>query len=166
MRYLLFALSIFLSRIIPHAPGITPIYALTLCMGLLPNKALGALSLLAAFIASDLVCGLVGHYSAFGDWTFFVYSGFIVMLFFGQALFTRPSLSKTTLLGLSACTTFWLWSNFGTWLTSGIYSHTTNGFLLCYWAALPFLLTTVLVTCLCVFMLVKVETLLISLKLI
>ncbi|MSP53081.1 MAG: hypothetical protein EXR81_02365 [Gammaproteobacteria bacterium] len=34
---------------------------------------------------------------------------------------------------------YWLWTNFGTWLMSNMYSHDAAGFLDCYLAALPFL---------------------------
>jgi hypothetical protein len=34
---------------------------------------------------------------------------------------------------------FWLWTNLGVWLLSGLYPKTTAGFFECYIAALPFL---------------------------
>lgn len=45
-------------------------------------------------------------------------------------------------LSISATLFFWLWSNLGVWLTSGMYPRTMTGFIHCYVLALPFLYDT------------------------
>jgi hypothetical protein len=44
-----------------------------------------------------------------------------------------------TTAGLSANLFFYLWTNFGVWLLSGMYPKTTTGLLMSYVNALPFL---------------------------
>jgi hypothetical protein len=39
---------------------------------------------------------------------------------------------------------FWIWTNFGVWATSGLYSKTLTGLGECYIAALPFLLNSLI----------------------
>lgn len=56
----------------------------------------------------------------------------------------RPNSNKKPMLHLlwvsiSVTLIFWLWSNLGVWLTSGMYPHTMAGFIHCYVLALPFL---------------------------
>jgi len=40
---------------------------------------------------------------------------------------------------LGSSFSFWLWSNFGVWLTSGLYANSFSGLVSCYYMALPFL---------------------------
>ena len=45
---------------------------------------------------------------------------------------------KLTGMGLVASTFFFIWTNFGTWLTWNMYPHTWSGLVQCYVMAIPF----------------------------
>ena len=61
----------------------------------------------------------------------------------GVAVRRLPLLWRIGAGALGASLTFFVASNFGTWLTSGMYSHDIAGLIQCYVAALPFLRTTI-----------------------
>lgn len=39
---------------------------------------------------------------------------------------------------------FWIWTNFGVWLVSGMYPHSLTGLVTCYFLALPFLKNSII----------------------
>jgi hypothetical protein len=89
-------------------------------------------------VISDSLLTLLFHYPLFGYFSCFTYSGFLMI----SLLFSYRT--PTHLHGLLASASvgtlfFWLWTNFGVWLTSGLYAKSIAGFGLCYLAALPFL---------------------------
>ena len=47
------------------------------------------------------------------------------------------------MMGLVSALGYWLWTNAGSWMLSGMYPHTLSGFVDCYWLALPYLKDTV-----------------------
>lgn len=150
MIYLSTALCLILARLIPHAPGFTPIYALVLLLGTLPNRKLAYATLLSTFILSDLSTSLLYNTPAFGDWTVFVYSGFALMFHCGKLLKYNNGWQANLFTTASACTLFWLWTNFGTWFTTLLYPQSLAGLVTCYFAAIPFLTKSLLITVLCV----------------
>ncbi len=138
-HYIIWLSIAILGRLIPHPANMTPMTNLCLYAGKnFPRRFAIAFSLMGILISDCLLAWIKG-YPALGIWTLFNYTGFIAIIFVGtrinaQAKFLRL-LSFVLISGLG----FWLWTNFGTWLTSHIYPLTLSGLISCYIAALPFL---------------------------
>ncbi len=71
----------------------------------------------------------------------FTWSAFILIGIFGTLVKrnSKHHFFKITGLGILSVLFFYLWTNFGWWLTSGMYQMTFPGLIKCYIAALPFL---------------------------
>ena len=86
-------------------------------------------------LLSDLV---IGNTNIF----IFTWSGFLIpALFLNKSRNTSPLIKALngTLAGVTANLFFFIWTNFGVWLLSGMYAKTTTGLLMSYINALPFL---------------------------
>lgn len=84
---------------------------------------------------SDLV---IGNTNIF----IFTWSGFLIPALFLNKSRNMSPLIKTingTLAGVSANLFFFIWTNFGVWLLSDMYTKTASGLLMSYFNALPFL---------------------------
>jgi len=131
---LVLAVLVVVYRILPHPSNVTPLAALSL---LAVSQALKTRSNFVLFLpllvvfASDLA---LGFYPGFE----FVYAGHLAAALCGLALRTWSPARFVGSVGASALVFFAL-SNFGVWLTSGLYPLSLDGLLLCYAAALPFL---------------------------
>jgi len=71
----------------------------------------------------------------------FTWSAFVLIGIFG-VIFKRNSkyyFLKITSGGIISVLFFYLWTNFGWWLTSGMYPMNSQGLIICYLAAIPFL---------------------------
>lgn len=126
-------------RLIPHPANMTPLTNLCLYAGKNFPRHLTLLISLIGILISDLLLAWIKGYPAFGFWTLFNYSGFVAIIFAGMLLKAQPKFLRLLSFVLISGLGFWLWTNFGTWLTSGIYPLTTAGIIRCYAAALPFL---------------------------
>jgi hypothetical protein len=125
-----------LSRLLPHTPNITAVTAIAVLGGaFLSNRWLAMLIPVAALFLSDLVLGL--H-------SMVIYVYFSVMLIaFVSSLSLKPALRWTRLFSTSvgASVFFFIVTNFGVWLSGGLYEKTWDGLVSCYVMALPFLAT-------------------------
>lgn len=143
-QFLLAALWIVLgvfARFIPHPPNVSPMNSISIFGGAqLSRKAAFAITFLA-MICSDLLIARVQGHSAFGWWTFFTYTGFAAMILAGSLLRNRFTAPRALALILGSSAGFWLWTNFGIWVTGDhqMYPRTLEGLAACYSAALPFL---------------------------
>lgn len=126
-----------LGRLIPHFPNVTPMTSLCLFCGSKLSRLVGFLSLLLTLFVSDLLLALILGYPIFSMWTLFTYSGFAVIMLISSKLKYSARILPGYLLASSLG--FWLWTNFGVWLTSAIYTKSFVGLIACYTAALPFL---------------------------
>ena len=123
---------IVIGRVIPHPANVTPIGALSVMSGVLFRKHWAVMITLLGLVLSDIILGLIYHTAMFGLWTLFTYSGFALIAFFAP--------KKTSFLYLFISTlVYWVWTNFGIWLTTPWYPHTAEGLSLCFTAGLPFL---------------------------
>lgn len=142
-----------LGRCLPHLANVSPFTNLSLFASRNLNRAVACATILCAMLVSDLVLFFSFGYQSFFMYSLFTYSGFLAMALFGKKLSfvssaqivgARPwalVLKGGTLLvwvWLFTCG-YWLWTNLGVWLVSGLYSRTPHGLLACYFAALPFL---------------------------
>ncbi len=126
------------ARVLPHAPNFTPTGALAFYSGSkMSLKAALSISLGILFL-SDLVLG-------WHSTMFFVYAGFALTALLGHALKDTGTAGKISGLAASSLL-FFVTTNFGVWLTSGMYPHSLAGLSACYVAALPFLSNELLST--------------------
>ncbi|MBI2069700.1 MAG: hypothetical protein HYT79_03780 [Elusimicrobia bacterium] len=118
------------ARVLPHPPNFTPTGAIAFFGGnKLTNKWAAFLAPLAILALSDLVIGLHGTLP-------FVYASFLITVALGRIMGSSNA-GRVLGLGLSSAI-FFIISNFGVWLGSGMYPHTGGGLWSCYLAALPF----------------------------
>ena len=140
-----------LSRLLPHPPNFSPVEAVALFGGAYFARRSTAIWVpLAAMFLSDIALGLIngGIYSEY-----FLSAGFL-LVYLCIALSTvlgfglRGSVSAGRVIGYSllGSVLFFLVTNFGVWLGSGMYPQTAAGLLATYVAGLPFFQNTVLGT--------------------
>lgn len=134
-----------LGRIIPHPPNLTPLISLVMISSLFFEKKTLLLGVVSIQCITDLILSYQQDYPLLGYWSIFSYTGILAIT---QMLFifrkkTRPikKISIFTLypLTLTFSLFFWIWTNFGVWLSTTLYPKTFMGFVACYMAAIPFL---------------------------
>ena len=119
-----------LSRLIPHAPNFTAIGALALFGGMyLQDRRLSLVAPLIAMLLTDLALGL--HSTMI-----FVYASVAFISVLGW--FTKPKLSSAGPMSVLASIAFFVVTNLGVWMSSGMYPQTLQGLQNCFVAALPF----------------------------
>ncbi len=120
------------SRLIPHPPNLTAVTAMALFAGAtLACRRYAFLVPVLALLLSDL---LIGFYSAMP----FVYGAFMVTVGIGLLLRTRRGPLTIGAASLASSVMFYLVTNFGVWVGSGLYPRTLTGLIACYTAAIPF----------------------------
>ena len=125
-----------LLRLVPHPPNFSPIGAMALFSGAyLGRKALAFAAPLGALLLSDCVLGFY-H----GQVTVYFSVALIVMI--GIAALNRVSPLRVGAAALAGSISFFVITNFGMWLFSGIYPRTLAGLEACYVAAIPFFQNT------------------------
>ena len=120
-----------LARLIPHPANFTPVGAMSLFAGARIPGYQAYLIPLALMAVTDLILG----YSAA---TPFVYGSFLLSVWIGRRFLKKVNSRRLGLVVLSGSLQFFLLTNAGVWLTSGMYPHTSAGLLACYAAAIPF----------------------------
>lgn len=137
MRTKLFTLTaiifgIALFRVMPHLPNVSPVAAMALFGGAyFADKRMAFIVPFLALLLSDLVIGL--H-----DTMLFVYAGFALTVFIGIKIQKSITLSHVAASAIGASVLFFVLTNFGAWVTSGLYPMTVNGLMQAYVAAIPF----------------------------
>lgn len=127
-----------LARLIPHPANFTPITNLCMFSGSKLPKYIALPAMLLLLAISDALLAHIYGYPIFSSWSIFTYSGFAAMVLISTKLKANPSIKRLLTYLLSFSLGFWLWTNFGVWLT-GYYPHTFAGLISCYTLALPFL---------------------------
>lgn len=143
LTFICLGLLAFLSRILPHPPGIIAFTSFCLLLGhsrvsireVLPSL----LILLISVLISDLTLKFITPFSLISSWLAFSYTGYIALFSLGYIYRAKRSILSITSLLASGALLYWLWTNLGVWLSSGMYAHTIQGIIQCYTAALPFL---------------------------
>lgn len=127
----------FFMRLLPHVPNVAPVGAIALFGGAILAWRVAVWLPLVIMISSDLV---IGFYQGIE----FTWAAFFVVALYGM-LFRHASMRTRVFAGsIGGATLFFLVSNFGTWLASGMYPHTAAGLATCFVAALPFFKATLL----------------------
>lgn len=119
---------LFASRFIPHPPNFTNLIALSYYLPLIFGRKSISL-IIFSYILTDLIIGI--HSKIFFTWGSVILIGLLA-----------PVFKKTIIIRLVGCLfavlIFYSISNFGAWI-SGLYTLDLNGFIECYFLALPFL---------------------------
>jgi hypothetical protein len=124
-------------RLMPHVPNITPLTSLSLITSVNLSRRKALLVLFITLFISDIGLALLFDFPAFGYWTLFTYTGFAAITLVSSKL--QRSWKTLPIYIFNSSFYFWIWTNFGVWLTSNLYSKTLAGLCSCYIVALPFL---------------------------
>ena len=128
----LIILAIAMFRLLPHPPNVSPVAAMALFGGAyFADRRVAFLVPFLALLLSDLLIGL--H-----DTMVYVYAGFglTVMIGFWVRRHLNPASIAASVIASSVL--FFLVTNFGAWLTSGLYPMSPDGLMQAYIAAIPF----------------------------
>lgn len=118
------------SRLLPHPPNVTPVAAMALLGGTFLEGWASLLLPLAAMLASDL---LLGFHATMP----FVYGAFLATAWMGRFLKNGGS-GRVLGACLASSLLFFIVTNLGVWITSGMYPRDLRGLAACYAAAVPF----------------------------
>src|SRR3989338_2677157 len=107
-------------RFVPHAHNFTPVMAIALFSGVYLKRPYAVLLPLFLMMISDLYIGM--HNTIFFTWGSFILIGLI-------GLWVRDRKNALTLAGSSifSAVLFFVITNFGVWLTGGLYAPTLAG---------------------------------------
>ncbi|EKD77269.1 MAG: hypothetical protein ACD_42C00407G0003 [uncultured bacterium] len=131
-------------RLIIHVPDATPLTSLCLLAPIVFSKRFSFLIILITLFLSDFILHFLFHYAVFGSWTLFTYSGWLMVAVIGFLFSKKSTILNAILYSAFSAVIFWVWTDFGTWITTALYAHTAQGLLNCYIAALPFLRNSML----------------------
>lgn len=128
------SLFIFISRLLPHEPNLTPVLALCLMSGFLAKgKPFGLIMPLLALAISDWWIGF------YPGWGLNYLSMVLVVL---SASLMKGQLASFLGFGVLAAVNFFLASNFAVWLYTAMYPKTFEGLAQCFYMAEPFFRST------------------------
>ena len=129
------------SRVIPHPPNFTPVLAVAVFAPYFARDIWVAIALpLAAMVLADMIIGL--HSSMV--WVYGAVAATVVLSHMARGL--GKHLARLGGLALASSVLFFLTTNFGVWLGSGLYPQTADGLIACYIAAIPFFGNTLVST--------------------
>ena len=127
---IIFALALF--RLLPHWPNVSPVAAMALFGGAyFADKKMAFIVPFVALFLSDLILGL--H-----NTMVFVYAGFALTVAIGLLLKNRVNVTNTAFAAVASSVLFFLLTNLGVWMTSGLYAKSAAGLMQAYAAGIPF----------------------------
>lgn len=126
-------------RLIPHLPNATPLASLALLSGYLFEKRMGLLLIFLSLLISDVLLSFIDGYAAFGAWSVFTYSGFMVITLLSPTVCSQHRFLKLAGYIVGITLFYWVWTNLGTWLVTNIYPRSVYGLWSCFTMGLPFL---------------------------
>lgn len=128
------------SRLIPHPPNFTPIIAASILGGFFFQRLEITITVIfSSLFLTDLVLGL---YSSMA----FVYTSLVLIIILSNKMSKFLNLKTLLIFGLAGATIFFIFSNFGVWLLSGLYPKNISGLIECYIMAIPFFKNTLMST--------------------
>lgn len=136
LSIIVFTIALF--RLLPHPPNVSPVAAMALFGGVyFADRRVAFLVPFLALLLSDILIGL--H-----DTMLYVYAGFALTVAIGFYIRSKLSATRITAAAVFSSALFFGLTNFGAWLTSGIYPATAEGLLQAYVAGIPFLQNSLL----------------------
>ena len=138
MNYLKISLGIFIaltiSRFVPHPPNFSPIGAVGLFVGCYMSQKRFWLIPVFALLFSDFFLGFYNLISMLS-----VYMSFTISAIIGQYfLKDKRTIFRVGGAALLSVTQFFIFTNFGVWLSGTIYQFNFSGLIECYVMAIPF----------------------------
>ncbi|MDB5184976.1 MAG: hypothetical protein JWN38_784 [Candidatus Saccharibacteria bacterium] len=124
-------------RILPHPANFAPITAIALFGGAVLPKKVAVWVPLVAMMVSD---AFIGFYQLMP----LIWACYLLIALASSQWLRSGNLYTGVTLTAAASIFFFVITNFGVWLTSGMYSHTWSGLVSCYTLALPFFRNTFL----------------------
>lgn len=124
-------------RLVPHVPNFAPIGAIALLAGMVLGWRMAIWLPISIMLVSDLV---IGFYAGI-EWTWI---SFGIIVLFAYLIRRLPTTWRLPIGALGASLLFFVVSNFGVWVASGMYAHTLSGLIDCYVMGLPFFRATLL----------------------
>lgn len=139
----LFVLVAAMSRLLPFPPNFSPIGSMALFgAAYFARKRWAFLVPLLALWLSNLVLDNVVYAAFYDGFVWFsnvwVYLAFALLTAFGTWALRKVTVVRVVGAAAGAAVLFFLVSNFGVWVGSGMYPRTLEGLVACYAAAVPF----------------------------
>lgn len=136
-----------LSRLLPHPHNFAPVAGIGLFGAAYFSKKYYAFLIpFAAYWISDLILDNVFYAQYYDGFKWFgsplVYLSFALIIALGFVLLKKVNFKNLLVAGLSASVLFFLITNFGSWLSSPVYSKTFDGLIAAYIAGIPFFWNT------------------------
>ena len=128
------------SRLIPHPPNVTPVIAVAIMSTYFFKDIY--VSLAALLISMILADFFIGFHSNI----IFVYASLAFITFIFTKVKKKIKFNNLIIYGLLGSILFFLISNFGVWLLSGLYTKNLSGLIECYIMAIPFFVNTLFST--------------------
>jgi len=126
-----------ITRLLPHPPNFVPIGALAIFSGAKINDKRAFLLPLLAMFFSDFILG-------FHSTLIYVYASFFLMVLVGRSIKNKQNYKTIFAASLFSSLLFFIITNFGVWLSFNMYPKNINGFIQCYFMAIPFFRNTLL----------------------
>lgn len=147
----LIILSAAMSRLLPHPPNFAPIGGMALFGAAYFSKKYWAFIIpIVSMWVSDLILNNViygqyfDHFVWFYSGSLFTYGAFALIVVLGMFTLKKVRVPNLAVSALGASVIFFIVSNFGVWLTSGMYPPTFSGLMTCYTVGIPFFHNTIL----------------------
>jgi hypothetical protein len=137
MVYLIVLLAV-LTRLIPHLPNFSPVYAALLFGGAHLKKRDSIWFPLVLLGISDFILTNLVYHMSVGWAEVIQLFAFATIALIGWSLRARLTFGRFAFACVAGPTAFYLISNFGVWLGWRMYPPTLAGLVQCYVAAIPF----------------------------
>ncbi|MBU0468765.1 MAG: hypothetical protein KKD07_08440 [Candidatus Omnitrophica bacterium] len=119
------------SRLIVHVPNFTPVIAIALFSGVYLKKKYAVVLMLALMAITDVLIG-------FHNIMFFTWGSFALIAVLGTTMKGKVNFKSVFSGSLLAAILFFVATNFGVWLVSGMYARSLAGLVTCFTMAIPF----------------------------
>ena len=136
LSLIIFTIAMF--RLLPHPPNVSPVAAMALFGGAyFSDKRVAFLVPFLALLLSDFLLGL--H-----NTMVYVYAGFALTVVIGFWIGKNMKFGRIVTAVIASSLLFFMITNLGAWVTSGLYPMTAEGLLQAYIAGIPFLQNSLL----------------------
>lgn len=125
-------------RLIPHPPNFAPMAAMALFGGAyFTKKWIAFLVPITAMFVTDLFLG-------FHPTMWAVYLSFTLIVILGMLMLKQKKVGNIFFASVTSSVVFFIFTNFGVWLSTPYYAKTGVGLIACFSAAIPFFHQTLL----------------------
>lgn len=136
-------------RLFPHIPNFAPVTAIALFSGAYFSRRVALILPLLIMAVSDYLLLYINPYgtnfsqihpltSLLHSTTLFVWGSFLISSLIGIWIAKKRTFSRVGIAAVLASLQFFVITNFGVWLTSGMYTLDLAGLTQCFVMALPF----------------------------